>query len=135
MKQLDYVDAVIRSIGAELNRFGFRRRGNQLEADRADAKLLVTFQRGRTETTRDQFTVTVGVNCKRLSILAGEQGVPRGIYECHWNMRLGATDYSTDDKWWHATIDAEVQAAINEIKHLLIDVALPAMESLASTDA
>jgi hypothetical protein len=114
-----------------LKRRGFRKAGLNFSAPRPGLTLLINIQ-SSTGSSQGSLKVTcnLGIRVNRLATRPGA-----GIWDAHWQERIGFFLPEPRDHWWVCTSDGDAQQVGREIADLLETRALPAMEQLATPAA
>lgn len=127
----DWKRTVLEQLATTLKRHGFRKKGLTFVAARDGATLLISLQSSRSSTaTQLRFTINLGIV---IDALADPRG--GGIWDAHWQQRLGFFMLERQDHWWVCATDDEARRAGAEVAALVAEKALPEMERLASPHA
>lgn len=104
--------------------------------------VVVEVQKDRKYSTKEEarFTVNVGISVDALrDVVAAEGGLSSSEVpppeKCHWRQRLGHLLPAQSDVWWSVRDEQTAQSACDEIAAGLIDIALPKVEAMASSEA
>lgn len=107
-----------------------------------DTVVVIEVQKDRKYSTKDEirFTVNVGISVDALRQVAAATGGPSASDvpppdRCHWRQRLGHLLPARSDVWWSVSDEKAAQAVCDEIAAGLIDIALPKVEVMASSEA
>ena len=107
-----------------------------------DTVVVVEVQKDRKYNTKEEvrFTVNAGISVDALRDVVAAAGGPSSSdvppsERCHWRQRLGHLLPVQSDVWWSVRDEKSAQSVCDEIASGLIDVALPKVEAMASSEA
>lgn len=107
-----------------------------------DTVVVLEVQTDRKHSTREEarLTVNVGISVDALRDVVAAAGGPLSSEvplpeRCHWRQRLGHLFPVRRDVWWSVRDEQSAQLACDEIASGLIDVALPKVKAMASSEA
>lgn len=109
-----------------------------------DTVVVVETQKDRKYSTKEEvrFTVNVGISVDALrdAVAVAAEGGPSSSEvpppeKCHWRQRLGYLLSAQSDVWWSVRDEQTAQLVCDEIAAGLIDIALPKVEAMASSEA
>ncbi len=107
-----------------------------------DTVVVLEVQKDRKYSTEDEFrfTVNVGISVNALRDVVSARSGPssEGVpppEKCHWRQRLGHLLPAQSDVWWSIRDEQTARAVCDEIAAGLIDIALPQVELIASSEA
>jgi len=116
-----------------LKQQGFTSRRNNFYKFHKDGNVgIINFHRSQGGFGR--FTINVGVFSKKLAEFLSSKEVKPSLGYFHWETRIGSLIpekspyYVNIDKWWEYNDKTNVEKLFNEIRQLIIDFAIPAIE-------
>ena len=127
-------DVLLRHVASGLERTlapsGFRRKRMSFVRDTGEVLQLFGLQRGTSsDASYLRVTLNVGLSAKVLT-RPGERG-PDTTSDCQAQFRLSQLMPGPfEDRWWGVVDEHEADLALEEMRTRLVDVALPALNSL-----
>lgn len=121
---------------------GFVADGDIVSREVHDTVVVLEVQKDRKYSTKDniRFTLNVGISVDALRVIAAATGGPLSSEvpspeNCHWRQRLGHLLPARSDVWWSVRDEQTAQAVCDQLAASLIDIALPKVDAMASSDA
>lgn len=135
MNSATYKKTILTQLHTLLKPMGFRKKEQCFSAEDNDTVLFVQLQSSSTKSTKDVLVVTVnlGIFSRTVAECEGNTRAPNFL-DAHWWKRIGLFMPDGIDKWWTIHTQAEADLCGTEITSILVDSALPEMQSLNSTD-
>jgi hypothetical protein len=124
-------------IAPELRAEGFRGRLPTLLCESESHTALVNFQK-RSDSSRESvlFTVNLGVASKRLlPYVRAYKGQSLTWGDCQWTERLNRLSPTPRDEWWTLDCVTDIDQLGEEIRGLLLGIAIPHLKSLMNDEA
>ena len=107
-----------------------------------DTVVVLEVQKDRKYSTKEEvrFTVNAGISVDALRDVVAAAGGPSTSdvpppERCHWCLRIGHLLPVQSDVWWSVSDEQSAHSACDEIASGLIDIALPKVEAMASSEA
>lgn len=120
--------ALMAAIEERLKPFGFSRRGvNFYLARNGNWAVVNVWKHPRNTSSRSRFTVDYGIFSYSIACCEGAVERKPPIYRCHWRRQLNSW-------WWEILADTDPDALANEVSTLVVEVAVPAMLPLLTSD-
>ena len=120
---------------------GFERAGDIVWCKAYDTVVVVEVQKDRKYSTKTEIRFTIaGISVDALRDVVAAAGgssssdVPPPE-KCHWRQRLGYLLPAQSDMWWSVHDEQSARSLCDEIASELIDIALPKVEAIASSEA
>lgn len=134
MRAATYKKTILTQLHSLLKPMGFRKKEQCFSAEDGDTVLFVQLQ-SSSKSTKDVLVVTVnlGIFSRTVADCEGNTRAPNFL-DAHWWKRIGLFMPDGNDKWWTIHTQAEADLCGTEITSILVDSALPEMQSLNSTD-
>lgn len=116
MKAVENYKKIINDVTPSLRERGFKKSGASFYLQNEESWGIVNFQKStKSSSEHIVFTVNLGVASKRLLKLSStlHVGSRPGIWDCHWQERLGHLLEEKKDVWW----TVEYQTPIDQLSH------------------
>jgi hypothetical protein len=95
----------------------------------------INFQKSTSNTREDfKFTVNLGVVSGRIRRFQDPCRADKRptVWDSHWQRRLGEFLPEANDKWWPITAKTTIEGLCSELTPLIIQIAVPQVESLVA---
>jgi hypothetical protein len=106
-----------------------------------DTVIVLEVQKDQKHSTKEEvrFTINIGVSIDVLRAGAAADGGGHSMEilrpeKCHWRARLGRLLQAPSDVWWSVHDVQTAQSTCDEIAAAVLDVALPKVEAVASSE-
>lgn len=129
-----------RCLAMRLARCGFASKGDIIWRKANDTVVVIEIQRDLKHHTKEEarFTVNVAISVDALRSVKSADPSSSDVpipERCHWRQRLGRLLPAQSDTWWTVRDEHSVQAVCEALGVGLIDIALPEVLEMASSEA
>lgn len=128
---MDNFQYLLDKVAVTLKAYGYAKKGNTCYREKDGNQGLIDFQKSRDKPPAGiSFTINAGVFSTELWNRSVDPVIGKpDISMCQWRKRLGFLMPEKKDIWWLVTDDMVIDPFVAQMEKLIIDLAIPAIET------